>query len=620
MKKKSLVVISTAILASNTVLPATLTSAEQATPIEQKDLENAKENLESETDNQILNSMTKTEDTTSSESIEETQESEEASSSEEEKESTTESEDQKTEESSTSTSESIEKEDVEKKAKKAEAKLNSVTAGINVTDKFQTYIDPITKVGPTELTVSVPISISQADLEGVKVEIPYDFTPSTDNPTFKNFTMTDPIFSLIEPDAPSADSIVESYENKPDENKLVIHLKKTTTTVETLNLRFEFNQDYSAKIPANQIIWNNLKATVKDAEEEKISESDAKSVKSSAIDGMGVELRKTNPVNDEYVSGKIYLVHRYINNYNLYSLLDITQENKLFVEVPIGTAMNYTTYYDKPGVTHMEDSNIPEGYIRYYRTITDNSSTFNYWNEKGNPNTNNNYMEPQFSIPDSIGIGDEFHIATGMIYTKMNGEEKSIYREQKYTKIEQKDWAVYTGTKSHGNPGGELPVLNVSSPTSTSAFLATIGTTGYGFDWTFRNLGKRDIVNSDFVLYQKSKGSEKMNFNVLRVRGFISSTDDSPTYYKVKFEIKNALVGTIREVNNVPKKGDFYANLPSLNENEYIDKIHIIPMGIDGETEGHLSSLNGIGINYTAKNWPNGNGPMEHLSLLIKLI
>lgn len=94
MKKKSLVVISTAILASNTVLPATLTSAEQATPIEQKDLENAKENLESETDNQILNSMTKTEDTTS-ESIEETQESEEASSSEEEKESTTESEDQK---------------------------------------------------------------------------------------------------------------------------------------------------------------------------------------------------------------------------------------------------------------------------------------------------------------------------------------------------------------------------------------------------------------------------------------------------------------------------------------------------------------------------------------------
>lgn len=609
MKKKSLVVISTAILASNIVLPATLTSAEQATPIEQKDLENAKENLESETDNQILNSMTKTEDTTSSESIEETQESEEASSSEEEKESTTESEDQKTEESSTSTSESIEKEDVEKKAKKAEAKLNSVTAGINVTDKFQTYIDPITKVGPTELTVSVPISISQADLEGVKVEIPYDFTPSTDNPTFKNFTMTDPIFSLIEPDAPSADSIVESYENKPDENKLVIHLKKTTTTVETLNLRFEFNQDYSAKIPANQIIWNNLKATVKDAEEEKISESDAKSVKSSAIDGMGVELRKTNPVNDEYVSGKIYLVHRYINNYNLYSLLDITQENKLFVEVPIGTAMNYTTYYDKPGVTHMEDSNIPEGYIRYYRTITDNSSTFNYWNEKGNPNTNNNYMEPQFSIPDSIGIGDEFHIATGMIYTKMNGEEKSIYIEQKYTKIEQKDWAVYTGTKSHGNPGGELPVLNVSSPTSTSAFLATIGTTGYGFDWTFRNLGKRDIVNSDFVLYQKSKGSEKMNFNVLRVRGFISSTDDSPTYYKVKFEIKNALVGTIREVNNVPKKGDFYANLPSLNENEYIDKIHIIPMGIDGETEGHLSSLNGIGINYTAKNWPNGKWP-----------
>lgn len=609
MKKKSLVVISTAILASNTVLPATLTSAEQATPIEQKDLENAKENLESETDNQILNSMTKTEDTTSSESIEETQESEEASSSEEEKESTTESEDQKTEESSTSTSESIEKEDVEKKAKKAEAKLNSVTAGINVTDKFQTYIDPITKVGPTELTVSVPISISQADLEGVKVEIPYDFTPSTDNPTFKNFTMTDPIFSLIEPDAPSADSIVESYENKSDENKLVIHLKKTTTTVETLNLRFEFNQDYSAKIPANQIIWDNLKATVKDAEEETISESDAKSVKSSAIDGMGVDFRKTNPDNEDYVTGNIVTVLRYLNNYNKYSLLDTSKMNKIFVEAPKGTIDSYSSYYNGGKETHEDNPSIPEGYERFYRIITDDSSTFNYMYEKGNPNASNNYMEPKYTISNSISVGDKFHILAGMTYTKINGEEKTISKLQNYKKIDQKEWAVYSGKTAHSRPNGDLAIVNQAQSSSVSGAMATIGTTGYSFDWTFRNIGKRDIVNSYFVLYQKSKGSEKLNFNSFTVMGFRDSGDVQLTLYKVKFEIKNAVTGNIREVSNEPKSGVFNATLPALEENEYLDKVHIIPMGLDGNSEGHLTSLNGIGINYTAKNWPNGQWP-----------
>jgi uncharacterized repeat protein (TIGR02543 family)/LPXTG-motif cell wall-anchored protein len=459
------------------------------------------------------------------------------------------------------------------------------------------------------LTVSVPISISQADLEGVKVEIPYDFTPSTDNPTFKNFTMTDPIFSLIEPDAPSADSIVESYENKPDENKLVIHFNKTTTTVETLNLRFEFNQDYSAKIPANQIIWNNLKATVKDAEEEKISESDAKSVKSSAIDGMGVDFRKTNPDNEDYVTGNIVTVLRYLNNYNKYSLLDTSKMNKIFVEAPKGTIDSYSSYYNGGKETHEDNPSIPEGYERFYRIITDDSSTFNYMYEKGNPNASNNYMEPKYTIPNSISVGDKFHILAGMTYTKINGEEKTISKLQNYKKIDQKEWAVYSGKTAHSRPNGDLAIVNQAQSSSVSGAMATIGTTGYSFDWTFRNIGKRDIVNSDFVLYQKSKGSEKLNFNSFTVMGFRDSGDVQLTLYKVKFEIKNAVTGNIREVSNEPKSGVFNATLPALEENEYLDKVHIIPMGLDGNSEGHLTSLNGIGINYTAKNWPNGQWP-----------
>lgn len=599
MKKKSIAVISTAILASNIVLPATVTATDQVELVDQVDVGSAKKNLESAVDSKILDSEEYTSESIETEDTQENSVTEDSKSSDSKEETLTE---------KTSDTES---EELKEDTKKIVASQNAVTATVNVPTTFQTYIDPITKVGPTELTVSVAVSISQANLEGIAIEIPYDFTPSSDNHVFKNFTMTDPIFSLIEPDAPAAASIVESYEENKDENKLVIHLKKTTTTVETLNLRFKFNQDYSAKIPKDQIIWNNLKTIVKDIEGATLNESDAKSIKTSAVDGFSVNNNRSNPKTPNYVSGSIDVILNLYNRYNLYSLLDGTKNNRVFVEVPTGTIMSNgeVNYFNNQEFTNADDDTIPVGYTRYYRSLADDSNTFNSWNSQGNPNQNYRYAEPSFTLPTSISVGDTFHITYGMIYTKINGAEKLVEGVNNYTKVEQQDWDVFIGNKNHQNNAGNPVSVNLSLPSSTSNTLTTFGLSKFGYDWTFRNIGKRDVVNSDFVIYQKEIGSKKLNFNSFKVNGWTQTADVPQTYYRVKFIIKNALTNDTREVVSIPKTGVFDADLPSLGGNEYIDEIHVTPMGTDGSTEGHFTALNGIGVWYSAKNWPNNKWP-----------
>lgn len=611
MNKRSMVLVSTIILASNPILSSSVVFANQENSINEQQIENtteaslrSNEGLKSNTIHSDSNDVDNFESIESNKNLKE--KNLEITGSSEQINETKENELDQTEQSG----QAKEADDTDK-VKKSIANKNGITASINAPNKFQTYIDPITNVGPSEITISISVSINQPDLENTFIEIPYGFTPNSENPNFKSFTMNEPIFSLIEPEIPTEDSIVDSYEERKDENKLIIHLKETKASVETLNLRFKFNQNYNAKIPADQIIWGDLKTTVKDSDGNIINESGKKNIKSSAIDGIKVELKKSNPATAEYVSGPIGQILFLRNAYNLYSLLDNTKENKVFVELPEGTIMSQSEidYFENKPVNHKEDSSVPEGYTRYYRKLSDDKDTFPVWNEKGNINSNSRYKEPSFNVPNSIAVGDSFHIGYGMIYTKINGEQKTAYNEQTYTKIQQKDWEVYPGLTRHAENAGYQSVVDISDPSSSSKLVSTFGLTSYGYNWTFRNIGQKDVVNSAFTLYQKSEGSEKLNFNVLTIRGFKESENVTPTFYKVKFEVKNALNNNAREVVNKPKSGTFNAELPALEGNEYIDKIHIIPMGSDGISEGHLSSLNGIGISYSAKNWSDNKWP-----------
>ncbi|RTK70394.1 hypothetical protein, partial [Enterococcus faecalis] len=91
--------------------------------------------------------------------------------------------------------------------------------GATATDTYRTYTDPASGTAPDYLTVSLPVSISQAGLTGTSIELPYGFYPSKSDPVFKDFDNTTPIFSLVTPSAPSANSIVASYVNDTTNKK-----------------------------------------------------------------------------------------------------------------------------------------------------------------------------------------------------------------------------------------------------------------------------------------------------------------------------------------------------------------------------------------------------------------
>ncbi|MFQ7236729.1 MAG: adhesive domain-containing protein, partial [Enterococcus hulanensis] len=298
----------------------------------------------------------------------------------------------------------------EKAAAKAKAtpRATSIGVGISAAGSFRTYTDPVSGLAPTEYAVAVPLSISTAGITGAKVEIPYGFTPDPSNPLFKDFTMTDPIFSFIDPGTPAADSIVDHYENDATNKKLIIHLKETKTTVETVNLRFKFNPDYDAKIPADQVIWENLQATAYDSSDVQLSQSGKVQVKASTTDGMSAVVRRLYPESEDYKNGAVSTRLTLNNDYNLRSLLDETYDNRTYVEFPTGTTVSTSllTYYDGPAQTSSDDSSIPSGYTRHYREIGDDPSHYRYWQYEGNVNRNLNHVDATFIPPTTLNDGD----------------------------------------------------------------------------------------------------------------------------------------------------------------------------------------------------------------------
>ncbi|OTO19033.1 InlB B-repeat-containing protein [Enterococcus sp. 3H8_DIV0648] len=514
-----------------------------------------------------------------------------------------------TEESKEATTESSKEEKAAAKAK-ATPRATSIGVGISAAGSFRTYTDPVSGLAPTEYAVAVPLSISTAGITGAKVEIPYGFIPDSSNPLFKHFTMTDPIFSFIDPGTPAADSIVDHYENDTTNKKLIIHLKETKTTVETVNLRFKFNPDYDAKIPADQVIWENLQATAYDSSDAQLSQSGKVQLKSSAIDGISTSGERFYPSSGIYKNGAISTRLRLNNDYNKASILDETAANKVYVEYPTGSTVstNMTDYFNGPAKTTSDDSSIPVGYTRHYREIEDSKDDFNIWNYNGNVNRNFQQLDVTFTPPLSLPDGDSFYLGIGMTYRKINGEIKTTDYKINYTKQQQEDWELTNPRKDHYTGGLSSSIVNISEPSSSSIGNYVFGYQNYYHQWTGKNSGKRDILNTQFVLYQKSIDSKKINFNTVTVYE-TKETGATPGYYKVEFGIKDASSSAERTETSTKYNVSKTIPLPSLSVNEYIDTVKVIPLGIDGLTDGAWPPDTGFSIQYTSKNWDSNKWP-----------
>ncbi|WP_394899651.1 InlB B-repeat-containing protein, partial [Clostridium tertium] len=505
--------------------------------------------------------------------------------------------------------------------------VGDISVGVQVVESFKTYTDPVTNIEPTEITVSIPVSISKAGIQGARIEIPYGFIPDNNNQTFKHFTMTDPIFTWVDPGVPAQDSIVESYQNDINNQKLIINLKNTKQTVETLNLKFRFNQDYNAKIPENQIIWENLQAIVFQADGTQISQSNKVNIKADTRDGMSVTASYSNPTNQNYIKGTITTRIWYRNDYNKYSLLDLNAiDNEMFLEVPTDSEVkiiDFNSFFDfNNGKTNADDNSIPNGYTRYYRKLTDDQTSFPFWSYGGNINSNMASLVLQLTPKASYDVGDKFHVSIGMSYTKINGSKETKVRTIEYVQSQQEEWELTKGLTSHNTGDSSTSDVIINDPNSVSRPNIIFGRRAFDNRDTVRNTGKRSITGTKFELYQNGSEAEKVNFNEIEI---VASTDVNAvrSYYKTDFEITNAISGITRMETGGVERGRHTVNLPTLQMNEYISKVTITPMGIDGKTEGDWPSGNGFGVTYSSKNWvgnkwPNGTTiPMDRTSTVM---
>lgn len=497
------------------------------------------------------------------------------------------------------------------KSKNIAAKANGITVGLTAPTTYRTYTDPATGTAPDYLTVSLPVSIDQAGLTGTSIELPYGFYPSKSDPVFKDFDNTTPIFSLVTPSAPSANSIVASYVNDTTNKKLIIRLKETKTTLETINLRFKFNNVYDAKIPPEQIVWNNLQAKVFDNTGTQIASSAAnKTVKTnvSGSSASNVSSGYAVPSDDNYFDGDIVIGHSYWFNYLARANLDPSYDHQVYAEIPTGATLTGTLANKllKTGITNAQDPSVPAGFTRYYQKLVTLAP-----NILENPATqiDLNFLDTKVTLNKTYAEGSTFSVNFGMTVKFLNGKINTLTTTKSYTKRSRPDFQL-SGTGYHSTVISSTNTVNNLDNLATAGTFYTFGYGSFSRILTIKNTGAKPIQGVTYKLQELTVGSAKGNFDNLYIYG-VTDGVSAPAYYRPLYHIKNAITGTSRSVwSSTPATtGNFRPALPTLATNEYISTIDIIPMGTDGTTANSLPPGNGMVFRYGIKSWPTGKWP-----------
>lgn len=499
------------------------------------------------------------------------------------------------------------------KSKTIASKANGITVGLTAPTTYRTYTDPTTGTAPDYLTVSLPVSISQAGLTGLSIELPYGFYPSKSDPVFKDFDNTAPIFSLVTPSTPSANSIVASYVNDTTNKKLIIRLKETKTTLETINLRFKFNSVYDAKIPPEQIVWNNLQAKVFDNTGKQMASSAAnKTVKNSLSSGhLSVSSTYGVSSNDSYFDGDITMSNityrfTYVGSG---TKLDPSYDHQVYVEIPTGATLTgvLANALLKTGITNVQDPSVPVGFTRYYQKLAILSPNV----LEPNPpiQTLLNYYYTRVTLNKIYSEGSSFSINFGMKVKYLNGKVNTFTSTKSYIKRSRPDFQL-SGTGAHGGVAGSTTAVNNLDNLATAGSYDAFGRSSFNYSYTIKNTGTKAIQGVKYTLQQSTAGSAKANFANLSITG-VTDGVSAPAYYRVWYRIINATTGAGRsDWSSTPAKvGIFSPALPTLAANEYISAIYVIPMGTDGTTANSLPPGNGMYLRYNIKSWPTGRWP-----------
>ncbi|EHU9649704.1 hypothetical protein KZ532_002669, partial [Enterococcus faecalis] len=433
------------------------------------------------------------------------------------------------------------------KSKNIDAKASGITVGLTAPATYRTYTDSTTGTAPDYLTISMPVSISQAGLIGTSIELPYGFYPSKSDPVFKNFDNTAPIFSLVTPSTPSANSIVASYVNDTTNKKLIIRLKQTKTTLETINLRFKFNNVYNAKIPPEQIIWNNLQAKVFDNTGKQITSSAANKIVKTNVGSTASVVSSIYgiPSNNSYFDGDIVMSNGYQFNYLARANLDPSYDHQVYVEIPTGAALKgiLANQLLKTGLTNVQDPSVPVGYTRYYQKfatlapiILDNPAT----------RIDLSYRDTRVTLNKTYAEGSAFSINFGMRVKFMNGKINTLTTKKSYIKRSRPDFQL-SGTGYHYSVVGSTSTVNNLNDLAKAGNFYAFGIDTFGRSSTIKNTGAKAIEGVTYKLQELTAESAKGNFANLYIYGLTDEVS-APAYYRPWFQIKNAVTGTSRSV------------------------------------------------------------------------
>ncbi|MQW22488.1 InlB B-repeat-containing protein [Lactococcus sp. dk101] len=492
---------------------------------------------------------------------------------------------------------------------------NKINVSIDTVSSFQTYNDE--KLGttiPDALTLTVNISSQLAGLEGAFIEIPYDgFTPNGEG-VFQNFEMTSPIFEYIDETVTLAeDSNVESITNDKVNRKIILKLKTTTIKTETVLLKFKFNDSYNGKIPASQVIWDNIIARVTDNNGNVVYSTSPKQVTTTAVDGMSPYITTQNL---EFTGNQIPLTFYFYNNNRRFSYLDETKENKIYLQVPENADVSgIKRFKDSEKVTSTNDSTIPVGFARYYIDLTDDSNTFTTWEYSGDIHYNALMISDNLILPSDLDIDDEVKVTIGMIYTKINGEMKEKTDSKTFTKTEKSESSLgIPGTTLHGDQSGiSGMLLTIDSSTPDSQQRVNSYVFNYSNSFAnltgFKNAGTNLETGIGETIFQTDTSSQKADFANINIFGLVENSSVERDYYRVKYVVTNSITGESRIAYSEKSRGSFFATKPTLEKGEYVDSFTVQPMGTDGESEGQLSPGNGFYFTYKVKNWSELNWP-----------
>lgn len=482
-------------------------------------------------------------------------------------------------------------------------------------DNYITYVDPSTGNNPDDFTLEFTISNSRDIPKGYTAVLDLDgYFPDSGYPAFDYFTMQDPIFELSKYTTAEESTLIDEVIYDKENRQLIYKFNYIETpSVQNMSLRFKLNPKYYNKIPPEQVVWRNFQFKLYDPNGKYLMETINEDVttKANSRDVFYTQLNRYSPSNEEYSNDITFRLVDWYQEYQLYER-DESQDAFGYVDLPNGTEILSTGETIVSTETNRQNKDVLEGYTRHYYNIT-----YNIKESNGSRRYTTNII--RIRPPEKIKIGEEFTFYYGQNPTLFNSRASVDRETVSYTKIEEIKWDLNLSTLNSTNGYNQNLRTVILNNTKPDIRASQFGNTSFTSAETTRNQGVDDITGFKVEWKQRTGVSQKEKLAIDGFRAVLTSDlrETKKNYWQPKYEIINAKTGDIRrpELPQIIQPANttiqmIYLPPLDLNENEYIQSMTLVPMGLDGKKEGVLAPGNGVGIHYyldnPGLNWPDG--------------